>query len=67
LLTPHMAGHGPYLNDRRFQIIVDNCRAFAGGRHPGRDGSEAPMHTLAHRLQGLEAIGPLAGQQKSIG
>jgi hypothetical protein len=23
----------------------------------GRDGSEAPMHTLAHRLQGLEAIG----------
>ena len=25
--------------------------------HPGRDGSEAPMHTLAHRLQGLEAIG----------
>ena len=30
LLTPHMAGHGPYLNDRRFQIIVDNCRAFAG-------------------------------------
>jgi phosphoglycerate dehydrogenase-like enzyme len=32
LLTPHMAGHGPYLDDRRFQIIVDNCRAFAGGR-----------------------------------
>jgi phosphoglycerate dehydrogenase-like enzyme len=32
LLTPHMAGHGPYLNDRRFQIMVDNCRAFAAGR-----------------------------------
>jgi phosphoglycerate dehydrogenase-like enzyme len=32
LLTPHMAGHGPYLNDRRFQILVDNCRAFATGR-----------------------------------
>ena len=31
LLTPHMAGHGPYLNDRRFQIMVDNCRAFAAG------------------------------------
>ena len=31
LLTPHMAGYGPYLNDRRFQIIVDNCRAFATG------------------------------------
>jgi hypothetical protein len=27
-----MAGHGPYLNDRRFQIIVENCRAFADGR-----------------------------------
>jgi phosphoglycerate dehydrogenase-like enzyme len=32
LMTPHMAGYGPYLNDRRFQIMVDNCRAFAAGR-----------------------------------
>jgi phosphoglycerate dehydrogenase-like enzyme len=32
LLTPHMAGHGPYLDDRRFEIIADNCRAFAAGR-----------------------------------
>ena len=32
LLTPHMAGYGPYLNDRRFQIILDNCRAFAEGK-----------------------------------
>ncbi len=32
LLTPHMAGYGPYLNDRRFAIIVENCRAFAAGR-----------------------------------
>ena len=31
LMTPHMAGYGPYLNDRRFQIMLDNCRAFAGG------------------------------------
>jgi phosphoglycerate dehydrogenase-like enzyme len=31
LLTPHMAGHGPYLDDRRFEIIADNCRAFATG------------------------------------
>jgi phosphoglycerate dehydrogenase-like enzyme len=30
LLTPHMAGYGPHLNNRRFQIILDNCRAFAG-------------------------------------
>jgi hypothetical protein len=27
-----MAGHRPYLDDRRFQIMVDNCRAFAAGR-----------------------------------
>ena len=32
LLTPHMAGYGPYLNDRRLQIIVDNVRAFAAGK-----------------------------------
>src|SRR5207302_6521743 len=32
LLTPHMAGHGPYLDERRFEIIADNCRAFAAGR-----------------------------------
>ena len=31
LLTPHMAGYGPHLNERRFQIIQDNCRAFATG------------------------------------
>jgi phosphoglycerate dehydrogenase-like enzyme len=32
LLTPHMAGWGPYLDDRRYQIIVDNCRAFLGNK-----------------------------------
>jgi phosphoglycerate dehydrogenase-like enzyme len=32
LLTPHMAGYGPHLNDRRFQIIQDNARAFAEGK-----------------------------------
>ena len=32
LLTPHMAGHGPYLDERRFEIMADNCRAFATGR-----------------------------------
>jgi phosphoglycerate dehydrogenase-like enzyme len=31
LITPHMAGYGPYLNERRFQIMLDNCRAFAAG------------------------------------
>lgn len=32
LLTPHMAGYGPHLNDRRFGIIQDNARAFADGK-----------------------------------
>ena len=32
LLTPHMAGHGPYLNDRRYEIVKENCRRFAAGK-----------------------------------
>ena len=31
LLTPHTAGFGPYLDDRRLDIILDNCRRFARG------------------------------------
>jgi phosphoglycerate dehydrogenase-like enzyme len=32
LLTSHRAGHGPHLDERRFEIMADNCRAFAVGR-----------------------------------
>lgn len=32
LMTPHMAGYGPYLDDRRYQIMTDNCRAFLDGK-----------------------------------
>jgi phosphoglycerate dehydrogenase-like enzyme len=32
LLTPHTAGHGPYLDERRYAIILDNCRRFLAGR-----------------------------------
>jgi phosphoglycerate dehydrogenase-like enzyme len=32
LLTPHTAGYGPYLDDRRLEIIVDNARRFAAGQ-----------------------------------
>jgi phosphoglycerate dehydrogenase-like enzyme len=32
LLTPHTAGWGPYLDDRRYQIVIDNCRAFLDGK-----------------------------------
>ncbi len=32
LMTPHMAGYGPYLDDRRFEIMMENCRSFAAGK-----------------------------------
>jgi len=32
ILTPHTAGFGPYLNDRRYEILVDNARRFAAGQ-----------------------------------
>ncbi len=31
LMTPHMAGYGPHLNERRYQIIEDNARAMIAG------------------------------------
>ena len=31
LITPHTAGFGPYLDDRRLEILLDNCRRFAAG------------------------------------
>ena len=31
LITPHMAGYGPHLNERRYAIIRDNCRAMIEG------------------------------------
>jgi len=31
LITPHMAGHGPYLDERRYRILEDNCRAMLAG------------------------------------
>ncbi|MBV9357704.1 MAG: D-2-hydroxyacid dehydrogenase [Chloroflexi bacterium] len=32
LLTPHTAGYGPYLDDRRQEILEDNARRFAAGQ-----------------------------------
>jgi phosphoglycerate dehydrogenase-like enzyme len=32
LITPHTAGYGPYLDDRRFEILRDNCRRFLSGQ-----------------------------------
>ena len=31
LITPHTAGHGPYLDERRFEVLSDNCRRFVAG------------------------------------
>ena len=31
LITPHTAGYGPHLDERRYAILRDNCRAFADG------------------------------------
>jgi phosphoglycerate dehydrogenase-like enzyme len=31
LITPHTAGFGPYLDDRRFEILLENCRRFLAG------------------------------------
>jgi phosphoglycerate dehydrogenase-like enzyme len=31
LITPHTAGHGPYLDERRFAVLSDNCRRFLAG------------------------------------
>jgi phosphoglycerate dehydrogenase-like enzyme len=28
LITPHTAGFGPYLDERRFEILLENCRRF---------------------------------------
>jgi phosphoglycerate dehydrogenase-like enzyme len=32
LITPHTAGYGPYLDERRFEILLDNARRFVSGR-----------------------------------
>ena len=31
LITPHTAGHGPFLDDRRLEVLLDNCRRFLAG------------------------------------
>ena len=31
LITPHTAGYGPGLDDRRYEIIAENCRRLLAG------------------------------------
>lgn len=32
LITPHVAGRGPYLEDRRTALFIENCQRFNQGR-----------------------------------
>ena len=32
LITPHVAGRGPYLEDRRTELFLENCRLFNEGK-----------------------------------
>jgi phosphoglycerate dehydrogenase-like enzyme len=32
MITPHVAADGPYLDDRRAEVFLDNCRRFHDGR-----------------------------------
>jgi len=32
LITPHVAGAGPYLRERQSEIFIDNCKRFSEGR-----------------------------------
>jgi phosphoglycerate dehydrogenase-like enzyme len=32
LITPHTAGHGPYLDERRYEVLSDNARRFVAGQ-----------------------------------
>src|SRR5712675_3532013 len=32
LITPHTAGHGPYLDERRFAVLSDNTKRFLAGQ-----------------------------------
>ena len=40
LLTPHVAGVGPYLPERRTEILIENCRRFNAGR---------PLHNVVDK------------------
>jgi phosphoglycerate dehydrogenase-like enzyme len=31
LITPHVAGTGPYLQERRTELFIDNCKRFNDG------------------------------------
>jgi len=42
LITPHTAGFGPYLDERRFEILLDNCRRFLANQ---------PLHNVVDKAR----------------
>jgi len=32
VLTPHVAATGPYLNKRRYEVLLENARRFSAGK-----------------------------------
>jgi len=40
LLTPHVAGVGPYLQERRTEVLLENCQRFNAGR---------PLHNVVDK------------------
>ena len=65
LITPHTAGYGPYLDDRRYEIILDNCRRFLAGAaaaQPRRQG--ALVLTDAAPASDLGDLLPFSARQR---
>ena len=57
LLTPHTAGYGPYLDERRYEVILDNCRRFLAGQplaQPGRQGALVLSEIGSSRDSGVD-------------
>ena len=60
LITPHTAGYGPYLDERRFEILLDNCRRFLAGQ-PCATSSTSPAGSSRGGDPALGAGGGDAG------
>jgi phosphoglycerate dehydrogenase-like enzyme len=51
LITPHVAGRGPYLEDRRTELFVENCRLFNEGKP--LNGGQGPLVLMPRVVQGF--------------
>ena len=55
LITPHVAGSGPYLEERRAEVFLDNCVRFSEGR-PLRNVVDKATLVLVWEAQGLGVV-----------